>query len=290
MAKSVEERVLGLIMGEKLVKRGDRVMVAVSGGKDSAVAAWILAKHAEELGIDVALLHLDQQIGGYSNPARDAVERLARQLRVPTYIHEWEKEWGMGLGEIAKRLRKAPCSICGTLKRYYQNILPKKLGYNVVATGHNLDDSVGFIINNLITGQTEYIAKLAPMLKETELTVRKIKPLFWIQEWEIRKFAEDKGIPFTDARCPFQRTAPTYKIRRAFDEVETQRPGTRKAFVKNTMRLAKAADVRATETKPKACKYCGAPTNGEVCAVCRMKIKLGLKPGEIKTPENNGVR
>ena len=285
MAKGLEERVMGLIRGDRLVRRGDKVMVAVSGGKDSAVAAWILAKHAEELGIEVALLHLDQQIHEYSSDARKTVEKLAKQLSIPLYVHEWRKEWGTGLGEIAEKLHKAPCHICGVLKRYYQNIIPKKLGYNVVATGHNLDDSVGFIINNLINGQIEYIAKLAPMLPETELTVRKIKPLFWIQEWEIRKFADEHSIPYTNTRCPFQQFAPTYHIRRSFDVVEEKRPGTRKAFVKNVMKLARAVKKVNETKKPKACKYCGAPTNGDVCAVCKMKIKLGLEPGKIVLPE-----
>ncbi|MDN5358928.1 MAG: tRNA-5-methyluridine54 2-sulfurtransferase [Candidatus Diapherotrites archaeon] len=289
MAKSVEERVLGLIRGEKLVRKGDKVMVAVSGGKDSSTAAWILAKHAEELGIEVALLHLDQGIPTYSKNTRKKVEELAKELEVPLYVHEWEKEWGNGLPYIVGKIGKASCYICGILKRYYQNVIPKALGYNVVATGHNLDDSVGFIINNLITGQIEYIAKLAPVLPETELTPRKIKPLFWIQEWEIRKYAEENGVPFAPCQCPFQTLAPTYKIRRAFDDVEKARPGTRKSFVKNVMRLAQKAGVRADRTKPNACKYCGAPTSGRVCAVCRMKKKVGIELGPVKIQEENWI-
>jgi len=204
---------------------------------------------------------------------------------VPLYVHEWEKEWGTGLPGIVGKIRKASCYICGILKRYYQNVLPKKLGYNVVATGHNLDDSVGFIINNLITGQLSYIAKLSPVLPETDLSPRKIKPLFWMQEWEIKKFAEENGIPFAPCQCPFQKLAPTYRIRRAFDDVEAQRPGTRKSFVKNVTKLAKSAGISAEETKPNACRYCGAPTSGKVCAVCKMKIKMRIEPGKIILPE-----
>jgi uncharacterized protein (TIGR00269 family) len=158
------------------------------------------------------------------------------------------------------------------------------MGYNVVATGHNLDDSVGFIINNLITGQVEYIAKLAAVLPETELTVRKIKPLFWIQEHEIRRFAREREIPVADKNCPFQKLAPTYKIRRAFDDVEAARPGTRRAFVRNVMKLVSGAN-HDERTEPRACKYCGAPTNGDVCAVCRMKLRVGVEPGKIIMPE-----
>lgn len=278
MAKSIEERVLGLIRGQRLVKRGDRVMVAVSGGKDSSTTAWILAKHAEDLGIKVALLHLYQGIPRYSDNALKDVKKLADKLKVPLYVHHWEDEWGMGLPGIVGRMRKASCYICGILKRYYQNVLPLEMGYNVVATGHNLDDAVGFTINNLITGQFEYIARLSPVLPESELTPRKIKPLFWIQEKEILAFAEENNIPFSRCQCPFQQLAPTYHIRRAFDVVEERRPGTRKAFVKNVMRLVERAKVAPEESKPNKCKYCGAPTRGKICAVCKMKIRLGIKP------------
>ncbi len=288
MGKTLEERVLGLIKGQKLVRHGDKVMVAVSGGKDSAVVAWILAKHAKELGIDVALFHISQGIDHYSKPAENAVIELAELLGVPVYIHRWEKEWGTGLPEISKKLRRAPCHICGVLKRYYQNMVPRALGYNVVATGHNLDDSVGFIINNVINGQVEYIRRLAPVLPETPLTVRKIKPLFWIQEWEIRRFAMDNNIPFSTASCPFQKMAPTYKIRRAFDEVEVQRQGTRKAFVKNMLKIV-GSSKGVARSAPNRCEICGAPTSGRICAVCKMKMRVGIEPGPVVVDESGWI-
>lgn len=279
MAKGMEERVLGLIRGEKLVRRGDRVLISVSGGKDSAVAAWILAKHAEELGINVGLMHIDLGIPNYSKKTRNAVEELAKALNVPLYVHEIEKEWGMPLPRIVRQLRKASCYICGILKRYYQNALARELRYNVLATGHNLDDSVGFIVNNFITGQTEYIHKISPVLPETELTPRKIKPLFWIQGREILEYARENNVPFIACQCPFQKLSPTHMIRETFDRIEEIRPGAKKSLVKNVWR---AVPEKKERTKPNACKYCGAPTLGKVCAVCRIKKKVGIKPGPVR--------
>ena len=87
MAKGLEERVLGLLRGGKLLRKGDRVLVSVSGGKDSAVAAWVLAKRAGELGIDVGLLHIDLGIPGYSEESRAAVEALRERLDAPLHVH-----------------------------------------------------------------------------------------------------------------------------------------------------------------------------------------------------------
>ena len=271
MEKGLEERVLGLLRGGKLVRKGDRVLVSVSGGKDSAVAAWVLAKRAGELGIDVGLLHIDLGIPGYSEESRAAVEALRERLDAPLHVHGIEKEWGLALPEIARKLKKAPCHVCGTLKRYYQNVLAKELGYNVLATGHNLDDSVGFIVNNFITGQVKQTHKISPLLPETELTPRKIKPLFWIQGRETEGYATEKGIPFTRCSCPFQKQSPTHVIREAFDRVEELRPGAKKSFVKNVLR---ALPGKGETTSPSACELCGAPTSGKVCTVCRMKKKL----------------
>ncbi len=258
--------------------------MSVSGGKDSAVAAWILAKHAKDLGIDVALLHMYQGIPNYSDRIKKLVVQLAETLDIPLYIHNWEEEFGTGLPGIVGHMRKASCYICGTLKRYYQNILPKRMGYNVVATGHNLDDTVGFIVNNIITGQLSQIPRLSPVLPETELTPRKIKPLFWIQGNEALRYAEENGIPYALCQCPFQQLAPTFRIRQAFDDIEKMRPGAKKSFVKNAMRLAEGRK-NINEGTPNKCRYCGAPTSGNVCAVCKIKMKMGLKPGNIVLPE-----
>jgi len=252
------------VKSQGMVKKGERVLVALSGGKDSVFLAYSLAQ-----AFEIGLFHIDLGIGEFSKESREVVEGVAKDLGAPLFIYDLKKEWGLSLPEIARRLSKSPCSVCGTLKRYYSLYTAAKQGYDAVATGHNLDDVVSFLLYGAGTGQRPSLSPTTTTL----LGIRKIKPLFYFPEEKIETYA--KNLPHTRTSCPFGREAPTKAIRRCLKGIEERVPGFRKAlltfFLKNTPE---------EETSPNRCKYCGMPSYGNTCSVCKMRIKLGLPPEE----------
>lgn len=262
------EKVVLFVKSQGMIKRGEKVLVAISGGIDSAFTAHSLAK-----AFEIGLFHIDLGIEGFSEESRKAVEKLAEDLGAPLFIYDLKKEWGLSLPEIAEKLGQSTCSVCGTIKRYYLLYAAAKYGYKVIATGHNLDDIVSFLIYSAGTGQR---AALSP-ITETALGIRKIKPLYYFTEEKIEKYA--KNLPYTKASCPFGENAPTKILRRCLKDIETVRPGFRKTLL--NFFIGKMDRVK---TMPNKCKYCGMPSSGSVCSVCRMRIKLGLPP---EKPYNN---
>ena len=115
--------------------KDDRVLLAVSGGKDSLGLLLAL----KELGYDVTALHIDLAIPVSSENARSTVEDFCRTHAVPLHVLEMARK-GLAIPEVKKRINRPICSMCGKIKRHWFNRYAYESGYDVLATGHNLDD------------------------------------------------------------------------------------------------------------------------------------------------------
>ena len=257
-------------------KEGSRVMVGVSGGKDSMLTLHVLSAIREKENIEVAAFHLDLSIPDYSSPSLDTIRKYTEDNDVPLFTYSLSKEWGMSLGEIAETLGRKPCSLCGLLKRYYLLKTAVKEGFDVVATGHNMDDILSFFLYNAATGGKRYFPSLLPKVK-TIVGVIKVRPLYYLDENRIRKEVEALQVPYFPGKCPFSSMAPTGKIRKFLQEMEEERPGFKKTLLKFFLDVARQTPAE----KPGKCKICGMPSSGEVCSVCKIKMKLGLDPKKL---------
>ncbi len=249
------------------VLRGKKVLAAVSGGKDSAFAAYV----AKKVGADVLLFHINLGIPGFSEASLEAVRELAEFLDVPLEILDLKKEFGWSIPEIAKKGYK-PCAVCGLLKRYYQNrkALETK---RVLVTGHNIDDMAAFAIYNVITGNFSYLSSLYPDIPAIGPLARKVRPLFYDEEKVIIEEVKRLGLPYTDAACPFKTTAPTLHIKDGLEIISEKIPRFKELLVKNLRRFGGERSV------PNKCRICGGPAKGDICAVCRLKTELKKRCG-----------
>jgi tRNA-5-methyluridine54 2-sulfurtransferase len=159
----------------------DRLLVAVSGGKDS-LALWDLLL---DLGYDATGFYLDLGIGGYSSRSKDACIAFAASRDAKLIIRNLAEEHGYTVPELSKLTRRAPCSGCGLNKRYEFNRAALEEGFDILVTGHNLDDEVATLFGNVLHWNTDMLARQAPVLEErlfgspgSERTVmvRKVKP------------------------------------------------------------------------------------------------------------------
>src|SRR2546426_10139496 len=79
-------------------------------------------------------------------------------------VHELKEDEGAGINDLADLVRRPTCSVCGTLKRYHFNRTAVMKGYNVLATGHNLDDEAARLLGNVLHWQEQYLEKKGPTL------------------------------------------------------------------------------------------------------------------------------
>ena len=147
----------------------DKILVAVSGGKDSLSLWDILVRlgyHADGLYIG---LGIDGGVG-YSDESRRITEKFAGERGLNLRVVEVEENYGATIPELAvisNRGRDKPCSVCGLSKRYIMNRAAYDGDYTVLATGHNLDDEAAVLMQNTLHWAGGYLVRQAPVLAAT---------------------------------------------------------------------------------------------------------------------------
>jgi uncharacterized protein (TIGR00269 family) len=254
----------------EMIGQGDRVLVAVSGGKDS-LALWDILP---ALGIEADGLYLGLGIGGYSDEsgayARAYAERTGRKL------HEIDlgADVGFTVPGAAETTRRAPCGACGLSKRHLLNEFAIDRGYDVVATGHNLDDEAAVLLGNVLRWEAQYLGRQHPVLPAGPGFARKVKPLVRVGERETAAYCVLRGIDYQVEECPMALGNRHLGYKDVLNAIEDRSPGTKAAFLFGFLERAQdrfAADLETERAELRPCTSCGAPTPGDVCAFCRLR-------------------
>jgi len=252
-----------------MIRPGERVLVAVSGGKDS-LALWDMLR---DLGHDADGLYLGLGIGQYSDSsvcfARGYAERSGAalvEIDMPTDV-------GFDIPTGARVARRVPCSACGLSKRHLFNQAAVGGGYDVVATGHNLDDEAAVLFGNVLRWSTEYLGRQLPVLPAGRGFARKVKPMVRLGERETAAYCVLSGIDYQVEECPLAAGNRHLGYKGALNAIEEQSPGSKHAFYFGFLEKASALftpEAAAEQEHLQQCARCGTPTTGEVCAFCRL--------------------
>jgi uncharacterized protein (TIGR00269 family) len=263
------------IAGERMFVPTERLLVAVSGGKDS-LALWdVLA----DLAYDTTGLYLGLGIGAYSDESREKAEQFAARRGLPLRVITLEDEGaGLAVPAVAQATRRVPCSACGTMKRHYFDAAAIEGGFDVLVTGHNLDDEAARLMGNVLRWQKDHLSRQRPVLPATHPKfVRKVKPLYLTSEYETAAYAFMRGIDYVVEECPNAAGATQLLYKDALNRLEVASPGTKLAFVKEFLRTAQPAFAVVEREDPHDCDRCGMPAYGSRCAYCRLVDEVQAK-------------
>jgi uncharacterized protein (TIGR00269 family) len=262
------------IESQAMFTRDDRVLVVVSGGKDS-LALWDVLRR---LGYRASGLYINLGIGEYSRESQRKAEAYAAGQGAELLVADIPEQYGMGVEAFARATGRVSCSACGLSKRYLFNKVALDEGFTVVATGHNLDDEAAVLLGNLLHWQPEYLARQAPVLASTHPAfVRKVKPFYRIAERETAAYAIIRGIDYIVDECPNSVGAKTLLYKEALNLLEQAAPGTKQSFYWGFLERGRPL-VKNLETPAlRGCLYCGQPTTAEVCAFCRMTERAAAR-------------
>ncbi len=240
-----------------IIKKSEKILACVSGGKDSSAMAYAL----KELGYNLELFHIDLGIGEYSKESLKSVEELAESLDLNLNIVKL-KDYGFTIDDVE---RKKVCSACGIAKRYLMNRFAREKGFDVVATAHTCEDIILFFIKNMLSGNIDYISKLKPRIDAFDKLVAKAKPLFERTEKENATLVLTLNIPFTPMECPH---APRDVWKEIIYDIELKKRGFKQNFVRAIVKLAES--IRTEEWEVRYCKICGEVSNAEICSFCKL--------------------
>jgi tRNA-5-methyluridine54 2-sulfurtransferase len=261
------QQVSHAVRGDRMFGHSERVLVAISGGKDS-LALW----HAlGELGYQADGMYIRLGIGGYSRRSQRAAELFAETRGLILHQVDLKDDYGFSVPELRNQREGKPCAACGTVKRYHFNKVAVDLGYDVVATGHNLDDEAATLFGNVIHWQTDFLGRQGPVLASTHPKLaRKVKPLYRLAERDTAAYAVIERIPYILEECPLAVGAKSLEYKDALNRLEESQPGLKHRFLTGFLRERRAVGEREAVTI-RECAECGQPTTGEVCAYCRMR-------------------
>jgi tRNA-5-methyluridine54 2-sulfurtransferase len=253
-----------------MMRPTDRVLLAVSGGKDS-LALWDVLLR---LGYDVSGLYLGLGIGAYSDRSHAAAQTFAHARGADLIAVDLEGEHGFDVPTAGRRGSRSTCAVCGLSKRYVFNRAALEGGFDVVATGHNLDDEAATLLGNTLRWQTEAIARQSPVLPARDGMVKKVKPLHRVSELETAAYAFLRRIDYVVEECPLVAGNTQLRYKEAFDAIERTSPGTKAQFYLGY--LDRGMPLFAAEDRAElvTCERCGQPTTGRFCAFCRARAQV----------------
>jgi uncharacterized protein (TIGR00269 family) len=261
---------------EKAIRRhqmmapDDRILLAVSGGKDS-LALWDVLL---DLDYDVTGLYLGLGIENYSDRSHEVARAFAEERRARLLTVDLPRDYGYDIPTAGRRGSRSTCAVCGLSKRYVFNRAALEGGFDVVATGHNLDDEAATLLGNTLRWQTDAIARQSPTLPARDGMVKKVKPLHRVSELETAAFAFLRGIDYVVEECPLVAGNTQLRYKEAMNTIEQTSPGTKAQFflgyLERGMPLFRSEDRAALQ----ACESCGQPTTGRFCAFCRARAQI----------------
>jgi uncharacterized protein (TIGR00269 family) len=251
----------------RMFSREEKILVAVSGGKDS-LALWDVLI---EDGYRTAGLYLDLGIFDYSKESRAKCEAFAAARGQTLHVERVADAVGAPIPVLQQVTRRPACSGCGLSKRYLMNRAALEHGYPVVATGHNLDDEAATLFGSVMHWQTDALPRQSPALASTHpRLVRRVKPLYRLSELETAAFAFLRGIDYIVEECPFAKGATSIAHKEVLNRLEEDSPGSKHNFLFGFLEKARPAFERTESVELRECTSCGQVTTGEICAFCKL--------------------
>ncbi len=276
----VEKRVKREMREQVDLDKSKDIAVAVSGGKDSSVALTLLHDIVgKRRDIRLTCITIDEGIACYRPKTLESVKRLCSTLGVEHIVTRFSDVVGMNMDDVSTRLgHRTPCAYCGVFRRRCLNQTAREIGADVLATGHNLDDTAQAILMNFARGDVERLARLGPHTKVQPGLVPRIMPLRQIPEKEVYLYALLRGIDFADPVCPYWRAALRNEYRDIIDGMESRSPGTKYSILASYEAIRPLLSQRYPSSTLRRCE-CGEPAPSGQCMACIMIDELRGRKG-----------
>jgi len=273
----LENKVKETISKYKLLNKSEKIIVATSGGKDSAVVLYLLKK----FGYNVSALYINLRLGEYSEKCENAVKELCEKEHIKLHILDIKKEFGMRMCNlrcgVQQNFKVSNCMVCGIIKKQILNKNARKLGADKIVTGHHLDDEAQTIIMNFLQGNLMLGANSGPRtgIVQNEKFVARIKPLYFISEQEIKKYSQLRNLPVVYEKCPC--AANSLRIRtREFANVLDKK--SKLKIVDNFLKILPNLAEKLKNEKIIECRVCREPSRTGICKTCSLLYKDNTHP------------
>jgi len=255
-----------------MVGRGEKIAVALSGGKDSVALLFLLHKiFRNRPDLEFIAITIDEGIRDYREHTLEHAIKLTGELGIRHVIRSFDDEFETSLDALIKKKENAACTLCGVLRKNILNKAARELCSDKIAIGHNLDDESQTILMNYMRGDIDRLKRMRPGIIQKGMVPR-IKPLRSIPEKEVALYGFLNGLPVSTDECPYAGYALRNEIRDILNNYEVNHPGTKYSLLGGYESISEF--LRPDDTKIVFCEKCNEPGSERICKTCRL---LGRK-------------
>ncbi len=210
---SIEGQVRKAIEEYDMIQEGDRIAVALSGGKDSVTLLYLLKnlQRYYKNHFEIKAISINPGFEGFDE---DILKKVCEKIEIPLKIEKTD------IKQIVfdERKEKNPCSLCANFRRGALNTVAKELDCNKIALGHNQDDVLETFLMNLI--YTGSISTFSPVSYMDRSKVTLIRPLIYVSEKETKSFIKRNEISIMPKVCPMDGISSRENISKLLKELE----------------------------------------------------------------------
>jgi len=273
-SESIEDKVRKTIAKYKMLYHGEKVGVAVSGGKDSLSLLYILAKILPEHDSELFAITIDEGIKGYRNESLLNVKKVTEKLGIKTIFASYEELYGFTQDEamVNRKTHISSCAMCGTLRRRAIDSVANKLGLDALATAHNTDDTIQTFLINFMNGDIKRIGWTSASSESHAFSIRRIHPFIEVYEKEAALYAFANGLPIQSEHCPYMNEGIRSSIRAYLNTLEEEHPGIKYMMLKSV--LAISSRMQSEPNPTGKCSRCGLPSSWPICSACTIATQI----------------
>ena len=266
--EKIFKRINNLIRDYELIRQGELIAVALSGGKDSVLTLHALRNYQKFLDFDLVAISVDEGIEGYRQHGIDSAINNAESLGIELVQKSFKEEEGFALDDIYSDFKSA-CIPCGVFRRNILNRTAHELGAAKIATGHNLDDEIQSFLMSFARGDTIKFSKFGPELDQIHpKLVPRIKPLWNTPEKEVGMWAVINDIDIHLDECPYSHLSLRAKIKEFLNVSEDEYPGVKQNVMESFKKMLTFEN--DLKTSLNECEVCGEPTSSNICKACEL--------------------
>ncbi len=276
-SNSILRKTAKTISKYNMIRNDELVCVAVSGGKDSLALLHILDKMSKSHNFRIKAVTIDEGIPLYRDEALEIVKKFCTKLNLEYEVYSYTDLFSLTLDEalhIRENEKISSCSICGTLRRRALDLAASDIGANVIATAHNLDDTLQTFFINMLSGDIKKVGWMDPDTSKS--TIRKIKPFCEIYESDIVFYAFTNELPFQTEQCPHMNEGMRTEIREFLNSLENQHSGIKNNLYNSVLSVSQIVK-DSTFKQKQLCLNCGSECTGKICSVCNLILMFKEK-------------